>query len=143
MQVQVLLSAPFLLRKTAALRIPAQNSVRSSDKRVKLPVTIRHRTSEVRIYAPAKSFKYYRISYSVAGKRRMQNLWLATFEDNCHSFHTLATLRDTLLPNLLSGELAVGAPLRESIFSKESVAAMPSNKDGMGPMDSPKEPAPR
>ncbi|MCF7765182.1 MAG: hypothetical protein K9N62_16065, partial [Verrucomicrobia bacterium] len=26
----------------------------------------------MRIYAPAKSFKYYRISYSVAGKRRMQ-----------------------------------------------------------------------
>ncbi len=72
-----------------------------------------------------------------------QKLWLATFEDNCHSFRTLATLTDTLPPNLLSGELTVEAPLRESILSKESVADMPGNKDGMGPMDSPKEPTPR
>ena len=72
-----------------------------------------------------------------------QNLWLATVEDKCHSFRTLSTLRDTLPPNLPSGELTVGAPLKESILSKESVADMPGNKDGMGPMDSPKEPTPR
>jgi hypothetical protein len=39
---------------------------------VKFPVTIRHRTSQAKIYAPAKSFKYYRVCYAVAGKRRMQ-----------------------------------------------------------------------
>ena len=36
------------------------------------PVTIRHRDSKVKIYAPAKSFGYYRVSYRIAGKRRME-----------------------------------------------------------------------
>jgi site-specific recombinase XerD len=50
----------------------AQNSARPADKRVKFPVTIRHRSSQVKIYGPAKNFNYYRLSYALAGKRRMQ-----------------------------------------------------------------------
>lgn len=48
---------------------------------------------------------------------------------------TLATLRDTLLPKLLSGELAVGAALQESILSKESMASMKAGMDTTEPMD--------
>lgn len=33
-------------------------------------VTVRHRTSKVKIYARARNFKYYRVSYAVAGERR-------------------------------------------------------------------------
>jgi hypothetical protein len=36
---------------------------------------------------------------------------------------TLATLRETLLPKLLSGELAVAAALRESMLATVSVAS--------------------
>ena len=50
----------------------AQNSARSADKRVRFPVTIRHRSSKAKIYAPAGKFNYYRVAYTVAGKRRMQ-----------------------------------------------------------------------
>src|ERR1039457_1530149 len=50
----------------------AQNSARSADKRVRFPVTIRHRSSTAKIYAPAGKFNYYRVAYTVAGKRRMQ-----------------------------------------------------------------------
>jgi len=50
----------------------AQNSPRPSDKRVRFPVTIRHRSSKAKIYAPAGKFNYYRVAYTVAGKRRMQ-----------------------------------------------------------------------
>ncbi len=39
---------------------------------MKFPVTIRHRSSKAKIYAPAGKFAYYRLAYSVAGKRRMQ-----------------------------------------------------------------------
>jgi hypothetical protein len=97
----------------------------------------------VQAHTVAQKFVYGGIPLNYVPLAQEQKLWLATFEDNCHSFRTLATLTDTLPPNLLSGELTVEAPLRESILSKESVADMPGNKDGMGPMDSPKEPAPR
>jgi integrase len=50
----------------------AQNSARSADKRVRFPVTIRHRSSKAKIYRPAGKFHYYRVAYTVAGKRRMQ-----------------------------------------------------------------------
>jgi integrase len=50
----------------------AQNSARSADKRVRFPVTIRHRNSKAKIYRPAGKFNYYRVAYTVAGKRRMQ-----------------------------------------------------------------------
>lgn len=39
---------------------------------MKFPVTIRHRASKVKIYAPAQNFAYYRLAYAVAGKRRLQ-----------------------------------------------------------------------
>ncbi|MGC9944548.1 MAG: hypothetical protein ABSE48_22210, partial [Verrucomicrobiota bacterium] len=39
---------------------------------MKFPVTIRHRTSKAKIYAPAGKFAYYRVAYTTAGKRRMQ-----------------------------------------------------------------------
>jgi hypothetical protein len=39
---------------------------------VKFPVTIRHRTGKVKIYAPANNFTYYRLSFTVSGKRQMQ-----------------------------------------------------------------------
>ena len=50
----------------------AQNSARSADKRVRFPVTIRHRSSKAKIYRPAGKFNYYRVAYTTAGKRRMQ-----------------------------------------------------------------------
>jgi integrase len=39
---------------------------------VKFPVTIRHRASKAKIYAPAGKFAYYRVAYVTAGKRKMQ-----------------------------------------------------------------------
>jgi integrase len=57
----------------------AQNPARPSDRRVKFPVTIKHRASKAKIYAPAKNFAYYRLSYAVAGKRRMQTF--ATYSE--------------------------------------------------------------
>ncbi len=49
----------------------AQNTARPPDRRVRFPVTIRHRSSMAKIYAPAGKFKYYRVAYTIAGKRRM------------------------------------------------------------------------
>jgi hypothetical protein len=49
----------------------AQYSARPADRRVRFPVTIRHRAGKVKIYAPAKGFNYYRLSYVISGKRRM------------------------------------------------------------------------
>ena len=39
---------------------------------MRFPVTIRHRTSKAKIYAPSAKFAYYRLAYTTAGKRRMQ-----------------------------------------------------------------------
>ncbi len=39
---------------------------------MRFPVTIRHRTSKAKIYRPAGKFNYYRVAFTVAGKRRMQ-----------------------------------------------------------------------
>jgi integrase len=39
---------------------------------VRFPVTIRHRTSKAKIYAPRGKFAYYRLAYATAGRRRMQ-----------------------------------------------------------------------
>ena len=50
----------------------AQNSARSADKRVRFPVTIRHRDSKAKIYRPAGKFAYYRVACTVAGKRMMK-----------------------------------------------------------------------
>jgi integrase len=46
---------------------------------MRFPVTIRHRTSTAKIYAPGGKFAYYRLAYSVAGKRRMQTF--TTYSD--------------------------------------------------------------
>jgi len=43
----------------------AQNNVRTADRRVRFPVTIRHRTSKAKIYAPAGKFAYYRVLLAV------------------------------------------------------------------------------
>jgi integrase len=50
----------------------AQNNGKSPDRRVKFPVTIRHRASKAKIYRPAGKFRYYRVAYSAAGKRQMR-----------------------------------------------------------------------
>jgi hypothetical protein len=50
----------------------AQLNARTPDRRVRFPVTIRHRTSKAKIYRPAEKFNYYRVAFAVAGKRRMQ-----------------------------------------------------------------------
>jgi len=50
----------------------AQINARTPDRRVRFPVTIRHRTSKAKIYAPRGKFAYYRLAYMTAGKRRMQ-----------------------------------------------------------------------
>jgi len=50
----------------------AQNTARPSDRRVRFPVTIRHRSSKAKIYRPAGKFNYYRVAFTIAGKRRMQ-----------------------------------------------------------------------
>ena len=50
----------------------AQNPARPADKRMRFPVTIRHRTSKAKIYAPAGKFAYYRVAFTAAGKRKMQ-----------------------------------------------------------------------
>jgi integrase len=39
---------------------------------MRFPVTIRHRTSKAKIYAPAGKFAYYRVAFTAAGKRKMQ-----------------------------------------------------------------------
>ena len=39
---------------------------------MRFPVTIRHRSSTAKIYPPAGKFNYYRVAFTVAGKRRMQ-----------------------------------------------------------------------
>ena len=57
----------------------AQNKPRTADRRVRFPVTIRHRTSTAKIYAPGGKFAYYRLAYSTAGKRRMQTF--TTYSD--------------------------------------------------------------
>jgi hypothetical protein len=57
----------------------AQNKPRTADLRVRFPVTIRHRTSRAKIYAPGGKFAYYRLAYSTAGKRRMQTF--TTYSD--------------------------------------------------------------
>jgi integrase len=50
----------------------AQQTVRLADRRVRFPVTIRHRASNAKIYAPSGKFAYYRVAYTSAGKRWMQ-----------------------------------------------------------------------
>ena len=50
----------------------AQNTARPADRRVRFPVTIRHRSNKATSYRPGGRFNYYRVAYTVAGKRRMR-----------------------------------------------------------------------
>jgi len=59
------------------LRKFAQNKVRSADRRVRFPVTIRHRNAKVKINTPGKHFPHYMLAYTVAGKRRMNTFHAA------------------------------------------------------------------
>ena len=74
-QVQVLLSAPtFIENKGDSQKVCTEFAQKTAqpDRRVKFPVTVRHRSSKAKIYAPGGKFAYYRLAYAVAGKRRMQ-----------------------------------------------------------------------
>ena len=51
----------------------ARNPPRTPDRRVRFPATIRHRQSKVKFYAPGKNFDYFRLSFTVAGKRQMRS----------------------------------------------------------------------
>jgi hypothetical protein len=59
------------------LRKFAQNKVRSADRRVSFPVTIRHRNAKVKINAPGKHFPHYLLACTVPGKRRMHTFHAA------------------------------------------------------------------
>ena len=50
----------------------AQQPARTTDRRVRFPGTIRHRTTKANIYEPTVKFPYYRVAYTTAGKRQMQ-----------------------------------------------------------------------
>src|SRR5439155_13841226 len=75
-EVRTLYRAPLFIDKSGDSQNVctefAQNVARTADRRVKFPVTIRHRTSKAKIYAPGGKFAYYRLAYTTAGKRRMQ-----------------------------------------------------------------------
>jgi integrase len=116
-QVQVLLSAPvFPLQAGETHDICtefAQNSARTADRRVmKFPVTIRHRASKAKIYAPGGKFAYYRLAYTVAGKRKMQ------------TFTAYADARqagERLVRDLANGSQAAGFSASQS---RDALAAM-------------------
>jgi integrase len=108
-QVQVLLSAPLFPLQAGDSQDNctefAQNSARTADRRVKFPVTIRHRASKVKIYAPAGKFAYYRLAYTVAGKRRMQTF--ATYSDARQA-------GERLVRDLANGSQAAGLSASQS-----------------------------
>jgi hypothetical protein len=52
-----------------------QNTAKPTDRRVKFPVTIRHRASKAKIYRPAGKFNYYRLACTTEGKHRMQTFY--------------------------------------------------------------------
>jgi integrase len=79
---------------------------------VRFPVTIKHRGSKVKIYAPAGAFAYYRLAYSVAGKRRMQ-----TFT----GYADARQAGERLVRDLASGSQAAGLSASQS---RDALAAM-------------------
>ena len=83
----------------------AQNPPRPPDKRVKFPVTIRHRDSKAKIYAPAGNFNYYRVASVVAGKRRMQTF--ANYSD-------AKTAAEKLVREMASGSQAAALSASQS-----------------------------
>jgi hypothetical protein len=79
---------------------------------VRFPVTIRHRGSKVKIYAPAGKFAYYHLAYTLAGKRRMQ------------TFAACSNARqagERLVRDLANGSQAAGFSANQS---RDALAAM-------------------
>jgi integrase len=79
---------------------------------VRFPVTIRHRSSKAKIYAPAGKFAYYRLAYTVAGKRRMQTF--AAYSDARQA-------GERLVRELANGSQAAGLSASQS---RDALAAM-------------------
>jgi integrase len=115
-QVQVLLSAPTSPRQAGDIQENctefAQNNARTADRRVRFPVTIRHRASKAKIYAPAGKFAYYRLAYTGAGKRRMQTF--AAYSDARQA-------GERLVRDLANGSQAAGLSASQS---RDALAAM-------------------
>jgi len=89
----------------------AQNIARPPDRRVKFPVTIRHRASKAKIYAPAGKFRYYRVAISVAGKREMRTF--ANYSD-------AKTAAERIVRDIASGSQAASLT---AIQSRDTLAA--------------------
>ena len=115
-QVQVLLSAPPFPRQTGDIQANctefAQNNTKTADRRVRFPVTIKHRGSKAKIYAPARNFPYYRLAYTVAGKRRVQTF--AAYSDARQA-------GERLVRDLATGSQAAGLSASQS---RDALAAL-------------------
>ena len=79
---------------------------------MKFPVTIRHRTSTAKIYAPGGKFAYYRLAYTTAGKRRMQTF--ANYSD-------AKTAAERIVRELAEGSQA---PTLNASQSRDALAAL-------------------
>jgi integrase len=79
---------------------------------VRFPVTIQHRASKVKIYAPGGKFAYYRIAYATAGKRRMQ-----TFP----AYSTAKAAAERIVRELASGSQAAALTAAQS---RDAIAAL-------------------
>ena len=79
---------------------------------MRFPVTIRHRTSKAKIYRPAGKFAYYRVAYTVAGKRRMQTF--AVYSD-------AKTAAERIVREAASGSQAAALSASQS---RDSLAAL-------------------
>jgi len=116
LEVQVLSRAPFFIEKNGDSQNVctefAQNIARTADRRVKFPVTIRHRTSKAKIYAPGGKFAYYRLAYATAGKRRMQ-----TFA----SYSDAKTAAERIVRELAAGSQAAALNATQS---RDALAAL-------------------
>jgi len=89
----------------------AQLNARTPDRRVRFPVTIRHRTSKAKIYAPRRKFAYYRLAYVTAGKRRMQTF--ANYSD-------AKTAAERIVRELANGSQAAALNVSQS---RDAIAA--------------------
>jgi len=86
---------------------------------VKFPVTIRHRTSKAKIYAPAGKFAYYRVAYTTAGTRKMQTF--AAYSD-------AKTAAERIVRDMANGSQAAalnGTQSRDALAALERLAALP------------------
>jgi integrase len=116
LEVQVLSRAPLFVENKGDYQNVctefAQNIARTADRRVKFPVTIRHRTSKAKIYAPGGKFAYYRLAYTTAGKRRMQTF--ANYSD-------AKTAAERIVRELASGSQAAALNASQS---RDALAAL-------------------